>query len=114
MTCKSIQDITFSKHSKVRIQQRGISQESVISVITLGKKIHKQSLKFFYVPKSTIKGLPIKEQECLANLIVITDHYQSEVITCYKSQKAVHKIRKKSKRLRKTGISGKWENTLPS
>lgn len=91
--------IQFSRHSMLRLGQRGIKTGTVMTVIARGTAIHKQSLKFLFIPKKKMKGFTAKEQAALSKLIVVTNKEKTEVITCYKSEKAVHKIRKKPKRL---------------
>lgn len=93
--------IEFTKHAKYRASQRGISQSSVETVIQHGVAIHKQGLKYLYVPKSQIEKFKPEMQKGIQRLIVITDRYYREIITCYRSEKAVKKIKRKSKRLYK-------------
>lgn len=100
-TPQTTQDIAFTLHGMRRLQQRGISQTSVRSVLEHGEAIHRQHLKFFHLPKSRIRSIGLKDTDGLSNLIVITDLLQREIVTCYKSSKAVHRIKKKPKRLRK-------------
>lgn len=109
-THETLQDITFSLHGQRRLQQRGISHTSVRIVLQHGHAIHKQSLLFFHLTKSRIRLIGIKDTDGLSNLIVITDLRQKEILTCYKSHKAIHRIKKKPKRLRKNqlGKSGSY------
>lgn len=88
-------------HGKTRMGQRGISEKAALLVIKEGIMIHKQGLKFFFVPKAKREDWETKESESVANLMVITDGFMREIITCYKSDKAVHHVKKKPKRLRK-------------
>lgn len=109
-TFKATQDIAISLHGTKRLQQRGISHTSVRSVLEHGKAIHRQHLKFFHLSKSRIKSIGLKDTDGLSNLIVITDLVQKEIVTCYKSPKAVHRIKKKPKRLRRNQLAGNCEN----
>jgi hypothetical protein len=95
----TIQQPKLSQHSKIRLQQRGIHQEEVQTVLHFGKVIHKQGLKFHYLPKAVIRTKGLDHDARLSSLIVITDRSGREVITCYKSDRGVHRIKKKSKRL---------------
>lgn len=88
-------------HGMNRMDQRGISKAAVEKVIEKGRVIHKQRLKYFFVPKSFTKDWSPGDQESVVDLVVITDLNIREVITCYRHPQAVHKIKKKSKRLRK-------------
>lgn len=97
-------DIKFSLHSKARLSQRGIKEEAVVKVIHYGEIIHKQGLKFHYLPKSKSKFLGKKELEDTRDLLVITNQNRTEIITCYKNPKAVHEVKKKSKRLAKQSV----------
>ncbi|MCS5488873.1 DUF4258 domain-containing protein [Algoriphagus limi] len=94
-------DIKFSLHGKTRISQRGIKEEAVFKVIQFGEIIHKQGLKFHYIPRSKASSLGKKEMEETRDLLVITNKNRTEVITCYKNPKAVHAVKKKPKRLSK-------------
>ena len=108
MKSSCTQGIEFSRHGRVRLQQRGICPSSVMAVLAYGKTIHKQHLKFFFLPKSLINSFGLKDEEGLSKLIVITDLEKKEVITCYKSEKAVRKIKKKPKRLSKKRRFPTW------
>ncbi|TFV94481.1 DUF4258 domain-containing protein [Algoriphagus kandeliae] len=88
-------------HGKTRMGQRGISEEVALLVIKEGEVIHKQGLKFFFVPKAKRADWQVKDAEAVANLMVITDQSIREIITCYKSDRAIHRVKKKSKRLKK-------------
>lgn len=89
----------LSVHGRVRQQQRGIRLEDILSVLTYGKVIHKQGLKFHHLPKAVVRSKGLNCDTGISNLIVITDGFQKEVVTCYKSTKALQRIKKKSKYL---------------
>jgi hypothetical protein len=93
-----------SYHGMIRMDQRGISKSAVQKVIDKGRIIHKQSLKFFYVPKSQTRDWSPGDQDAVLDLVVITDLNVQEIITCYRNAEAVHQIKKKPKRLRKKNI----------
>jgi hypothetical protein len=93
--------ISLSLHSKTRICQRGICPDAVLKVIALGDIIHKQGLKFHFIPKRKSKNWTPKDRELVRDLIVITNLFRDEVVTCYKNPKAIHQIKKKPKRLLK-------------
>lgn len=94
-------NIKLSLHSKTRICQRGICPEAVLKVIAQGEIIHKQGLKFHFIPKRISKDWTPKDRELVRDLVVITNLFRDEVITCYKNPKAIHQIKKKPKRLSK-------------
>jgi len=102
-TTRSIQ---FSNHCLSRISQRGIPEEAIMQVILYGEIIHKQGLKFHYLSKSKCKKLEIDE-DMVRDLMVITNSTRTEIVTCYKHPKAVHEVKKKSKRLAR---SPKYKN----
>lgn len=91
--------ISFSRHGSVRMEQRGIKPEMVSLVLSQGKLIRKQGLRFYYVPKSSATDWGKNEQEAVRDLIVITDKNGYQLITCYRHPKAVKAIKRKSKRL---------------
>ncbi|RZS97152.1 DUF4258 domain-containing protein [Cecembia calidifontis] len=95
----TISQIQFTKHARCRASQRGISIISVATVIQYGKVIHKQGLKFIFIPKTQMEKFSPDEQKALQKLLVITDKQYKEVVTCYRSDKGLKRIRKKSKRL---------------
>lgn len=95
------QDIRLSQHGKIRKQQRGIKDKEIDTVLHLGRCIRKQGLRFHYLPKSIIRDRALAFDDSLSNLIVITDGPGIEIITCYKHDKGVHRIKKKPKRLEK-------------
>ncbi len=94
-------NIALSLHSKTRICQRGICPDAVLKVIEEGEIIHKQGLKFHFIPKRKSKDWTAKDRDLVKDLIVITNLYRDEVVTCYKNPKAIHQIKKKPKRLLK-------------
>jgi len=50
----------------------------------------------------------LKDRDGLSKLVVITDLRKKEVVTCYKSGKAVRRIKKKPKRLRKHNCENRF------
>lgn len=93
--------IQMSSHCNSRISQRGISDEAVRVVVSYGDIIHKQGLKFHFLTKSRCNKLDIPV-ELVRDLMVITNLDRTEVVTCYKNPKAIHEVKKKSKRLCRT------------
>jgi hypothetical protein len=98
-------NIKLSNHSKARLSQRGIHEEAVLAVVRQGEIIHKQGLKFHYLPKSKCKNWNSEKAEMVKDLMVITNLTRTEVITCYKNPNAVHEVKKKSKRLSKYTVN---------
>lgn len=90
--------IQLSSHCSSRISQRGISDEAIGLVISYGDIIHKQGLKFHFLTKSRCNKLDLPI-DLVRDLMVITNLDRTEVVTCYKNPKAIHEVKKKSKRL---------------
>lgn len=89
----------YSYHSKTRMSQRGISSEAIRACIHHGDVIHKQGMKFFFIPKKQMDLIPYKLQGKIKDLIVVTNSEVDCVITCYRNANAPHRIKKKPKRL---------------
>ena len=90
---------TYSYHSTLRMSQRGISPEAIKACVHHGNVIHKQGMKFHFIPKKYLRTLPVKLQEKVKDLVVVTDLKGQSVITCYRNSDAPHKVKKKPKRL---------------
>ena len=90
-------EIQYSQHGMLRMHQRGIALSTVELVIRYGKVIHKQGLTFHYIPRAVQKSLSKTEQEAVNNLVVITGSEGSCLVSCYKNEKALIRIRKKTK-----------------
>ena len=95
----NLQHVSISLQSAQHLSERGISTKAVEQVILQGNTIHKQQLKFLFLPKSKIHKVEKSVQEAARNLVVIMNLDKTEVVTCYKHEKAVHRIKKKNKRL---------------
>lgn len=89
----------YSFHSAARMSQRGISPEAINACINNGEVIHKQGMKFFFIPKKRLDLLRPKLKDKVKDLVVVTDLYEKCVITCYRNAHAPHRIKKKPKRL---------------
>jgi hypothetical protein len=87
----------FSFHSRQRMAQRGLGQHLIQKVIHYGQVIHKQGLKFHFVTRKMIQANPELEQA--ANLMVVVSGISGAVLTCYRSPKAIRRVKKKPKRL---------------
>jgi hypothetical protein len=84
-----------SHHSRLRASQRGISFNTIALLLKYGSVIKKQGLLFYYITKSEIKYIAPKYKARLKNLVAVVAHDKT-IITCYKNQKAIKSIRKKS------------------
>lgn len=89
--------ISLSRHGSERMEQRGIKPEMVSLVLRQGAIIRKQGLRFYFVPKSSVKDWSKKEQEAVRDLIVITDKNGGQLVTCYRHPQAIKAIKRKTK-----------------
>lgn len=90
----------FSNHSRQRFQQRGISQTLAYLAMDYSQAIFKQGLIFYAVIEKIIPvSMDHNVHEKLNNLVVVVSTESNEVLTCYRSAKGVHHIKRKSKRL---------------
>lgn len=89
-----------SNHSAQRADQRGVSDEVLKLVITYGKLIRKQGLKFYVgFTKNFPKNIDHNLVEKSSDVVVVVSGF--EIVTCYKNAKAIKRIKKKSDRLAK-------------
>ena len=92
-----MENVNYSHHASVRMQQRGINNNIVQTALSYSIKIYKQGLVFHVIKKNNIPfhvSSKIKDQ--LKNLIIITGHDKT-IITCYKNKNGLKKIKKKTK-----------------
>jgi hypothetical protein len=87
----------FSPHSRKRMAQRGLCQETIQLVLKYGRVIHKQGLKFLYITKRMAQDDPELAQA--TDLMVVVSGVSGVVLTCYRSPKAIRRVKKKPKRL---------------
>lgn len=104
--------IHFSRHGSVRMEQRGIKPSMVSLVLSHGKVIRRQGLRFYFVPKVQSKAWNPQDIEYVRDLIVITDQQGLELITCYRNPAAIKAIKRKSKWLRKSQAEVNRETRL--
>lgn len=108
-----ITSIGLSRHGCLRMEQRGIKPDMVILVLSHGKVIRKQGLRFYFVPKADSKDWKPRDIENVKDLIVITDRLGFEMITCYRNTQAVKAIKKKPKWLCKGKSRGSIRASQP-
>lgn len=95
----SNQPISYSFHSTVRADQRGISRSSIEILANEGQVIYKQGLRFFFMTEKDLKFFDCDLAAQLKNLVVVLAGDSNYVITSYKNPKAIKSIKRKSKRL---------------
>ena len=93
-------EINLSRHSRVRAQQRGLTENLIFLAMDYSKAIFKQGLVFYAViDKLLPDNLDHQLREKLNNLVIVASQENDEIITCYKRDHAIHYINKKPKRL---------------
>ena len=93
--------IPVSNHAAVRFAQRGISRRHIALVLRYGSFIRRQGFNFYFIDRShLVKYVLPQEKVYVRNLIVVVSAgFDSVVVTAYKEEDAVRKIRKKSKNM---------------
>lgn len=95
-------ELTHTKHSMKRTQQRGISREAILLAVLYGTCIEKQNFVFHVVRDKDIpQNLDNCQKEALRNLVVVLDKLEETIITCYRSKNAIRNINRKTKYLLK-------------
>ncbi|NVM02925.1 MAG: hypothetical protein HWN67_11345 [Candidatus Helarchaeota archaeon] len=91
----------LTNHSKIRIMERGIKCNDIITMIALVKTIYRTGIKFYYCREKDIPPELRNENDFqkLIGMTVLMSH-NGTIITAYRnmSKKAIRKIKKKNKR----------------
>jgi hypothetical protein len=91
------QTIQFLDHSTIRAAQRGITEKMIKVTVNFGKVFYRQGLRYFICLEKKLKGkIAPSEIEHYRNTVVILND-SNQIVTCYKSEKAISHIRKKDK-----------------
>jgi len=91
----------YTSHSEIRCQQRGIKNWAVEQILKHGERIYKQGRVFRFMKKKDIeKRYTPEQQKQLKNLMILVSDC-NYVITAYRNDEAVSKVKRKSKRLGK-------------
>ena len=95
------QKINYTDHAKRRMAQRGITKRRVQLVLTYAKKIHRQGFLFHIMrDKDLPKKMDAHMRGRLKHLVVVTTLGACPiVITAYRSDKALKRIKCKTKML---------------
>lgn len=92
--------LKHSHHSQYRASERGITDSDIQVALDFSESIFKQGLTFHIVMNKLIpSNLPPKQVSRIRNMVIVMANDEAKIITCYKSEKALSNIRKKSKRL---------------
>lgn len=94
-------ELFHSEHSKVRSNQRGISNEHIAIALEYGTIFYKQGLTFYVIGKKDIPHQCIKQASKFEDTVVVISSRSKEIITCYKATNSISYIKHKSKKLRK-------------
>lgn len=94
-------DLILTKHATQRLSQRGIHADDIHLAIDWGLLTRKQGMQFYILTKKRIpKYVAPKHRHRLQNLVVVVgtdkDSPKPVIITAYKNDKAIRKIKKKS------------------
>jgi len=84
----------FSGHSLQRSQQRGIDRNLIYLAMDYSMTFFKQGLIFYAVVERLLpEDMDHHLRGKLSNLVVVISPESNEVVTCYKSENGVHKIK---------------------
>ncbi|MBI4946258.1 MAG: DUF4258 domain-containing protein [Bacteroidetes bacterium] len=93
------QNIQITSHARKRAAQRGISIDMIVAAINYGQLIYKQGLRYYICLEKNILGiLPPSLIDHYKNTVIILST-ENELITCYKNENALSKIKRKAKRV---------------
>ena len=93
-------NIEMSNHSQTRSHQRGITKSQLYLAMDYSETIFKQGLIFFAVAERLFpENMDHRLRERLNNLVVVFSPISNEIVTCYRAEKGIHNIKRKSKRL---------------
>jgi len=95
--------VNYTYHAHSRMSQRGISKDAIQACSRYGEVIHRQGLRFLYVPKRKLDLLEPGLKDKVKDLVIVLDKEIDTLLTCYRNNKAPHRIKKKPKRLSKSG-----------
>lgn len=88
---------SHSNHSLIRSSQRGINDQVIELVINYGLLIKKQGYNFYLgTKKSFPSNLNHKLKEKASNVLVLVK--ESTIVTCYKNEKVMKEVKRKSRR----------------
>ncbi len=91
--------LIHSSHSKVRSNQRGISDEAIAMATEYGVCYYSQGLNFYVLGKKEIPFQLKKQASKYENTIVVTATDTNKVITCYRNNNPHYWIKHKRKDL---------------
>lgn len=95
------QSIQFINHSIIRADQRGISNEMIKMAVNVGDIVYRQGFRYFICLEKHLNGMiPPSKIKQFRNTVVIINE-SNQIITCYRNEKAISRIRRKSKWLYK-------------
>ena len=91
----TINEVHFSEHAKLRLSQRNLTPDEVDLVLRFGRVTYRTGAKFYFLGK---RDLPLGLEDNLSRLVGTTVIVaEDEVVTAYRDQHALSKIKRKSK-----------------
>ena len=94
-----------TKHAQNRCQQRAISAWDVDQVLNFGNAIHKQGMRFMFIPKKDIRTFYQPDKQSSLEDLMILVAQDGAIITAYRNNDAVKNVKRKTKRLCKEAKS---------
>jgi hypothetical protein len=96
-TLNSKHSFSHSSHSLIRSSQRGINDQVIELVVNYGLLIKKQGYNFYLgTKKSFPSSLDHKLKEKASNVLVLVK--ENTIVTCYKNEKVMKEVKRKSRR----------------
>jgi Domain of unknown function (DUF4258) len=94
------EQLVLTDHARKRGRQRNFSDEEVRYVLRHGRKLWRTGICFHFL---AAKDVPLQDRHSqwaqrLVGTSVLVSHDSKCIITLYRNQKALHHIKKKSKR----------------
>ena len=91
----------LTHHARMRMSQRGISLRVVRTILSEGRPLRKQGLRFFFLTRDQLRFHDVRMQEHLKNVMVVASGREDVVITVYRNRQAIGRVKRKNKRLAK-------------
>lgn len=93
-------NIQHTRHSHSRCVERNINDKDIQEALNYSEAFFKQGLIIHVVKDNLIPdNLSYKIANRIRNLVIIMSSDEPQIITCYRSSKALRRIKKKSNKL---------------
>lgn len=90
---------TISAHAARRMAQRNIEPDDIAEVIRLGRVTHRSRAEFYFLGRRDLPQGCERDFEHLVGITVVV--VSDQVATAYRNRRAISKIRRKPKRMRR-------------